>query len=318
MSGFEVTFSPVDGVQGYEDITHMFGSTGLMEYSEPFLLRDFSGYDEIMKFRFFVDLIDEGDNGITGWCASDDSEDFLVDVNCVAAELPVDPINDCGGLCDSTTKDLATRVIGFKTTTGLSRSGLVKNIRSMEILRDTSNCEMATWNSANSFETLSYEYGSKIPATLEIEASLTTVWGEECPFTVTNYLSEDDATISFTGVGLTSFTVSFQDDTSVGISTKQIVLTTDESVTLGSRTWTLDITVESSTTTNTHFTTCKEETNEFNPNFDVCTLAMSLGFTCPPTDGDVVCLLSTDGHGGHYGDINYVSSQTEADFVTNS
>ena len=178
MSGFEVTFSPVDGVQGYEDITHMFGSTGLMEYTEPFLLRDFSAYDEIMNLKFFVDLIDEGDNGIIGWCASDDSEDFLIDVNCVAAELPVDPINNCGGLCDSTTKDLATRVIGFKTTTGLSRSGLVKNIRSLEVLRDTTNCEEATWNTANTFETLSYEYGSKIPSTLEIQASLTTVWGE--------------------------------------------------------------------------------------------------------------------------------------------
>ena len=178
----------------------------------------------------------------------------------------------------------------------------------MEVLRDTSNCEEATWSTVNTLETLSYEYGSKVPATLDIVVSLTTVWGEECPFTPTNNLSEDDATISFSSVGLTSFTVSFQDDTSVGISAKQIVLTNDETVTLGSRTMTLDITVESTTTTNTHFTTCKGETNEFNPNFDVCTLAMSLGFSCPPTDGDVICLISTDGYGGHYGDMNYVSS----------
>ena len=187
----------------------MFGSTGLMEYTEPFLVRDFSGYDEITNIKFFVDLIDEGDNGIIGWCVSDNSQNFLVDVNCIAAELPVDPNINCGGLCDSFKKNLATRLIGFKTTTGLSRSGLVKNIRSLEVLRDTTNCEEATWNSANTFEKLSYKYGSEIPATLEIQASLTTMWGEECLFTVTNYLSEDNATISFSNISLTSFTVSF-------------------------------------------------------------------------------------------------------------
>ena len=38
MSGFEVTFSPdPDFLKGYEDITHMFGSEGLTEYTEPFV-----------------------------------------------------------------------------------------------------------------------------------------------------------------------------------------------------------------------------------------------------------------------------------------
>ena len=89
MSGFEVTFSPVDGVQGYEDITHMFGSTGLMDYTEPFLLRDFSGYDEITNIRLYVDTIDEGDNGIIGWCVRDPSDNYLEDVNCISAEMPI-------------------------------------------------------------------------------------------------------------------------------------------------------------------------------------------------------------------------------------
>ena len=42
MSGFEVTFSAQNDIEGYPDETHMFGSTGLMDYTEPFIIKTYT------------------------------------------------------------------------------------------------------------------------------------------------------------------------------------------------------------------------------------------------------------------------------------
>ena len=38
LSGFEVTFSPDSKLKGYNKITHMFGSEGLVGLREPFVV----------------------------------------------------------------------------------------------------------------------------------------------------------------------------------------------------------------------------------------------------------------------------------------
>ena len=66
MSGFEVTFSPDGKLKGYEDITHMFGSEGLTDYTEPFVVKNFDGWD-IRWVKVFKDIDPNGDQGILGW-----------------------------------------------------------------------------------------------------------------------------------------------------------------------------------------------------------------------------------------------------------
>ena len=110
MSGFEVTFSPVSGVTGYEEITQMFGSTGLMDYTEPFLMVDFSSYDELKYLIIYQDNESNGDNGIIGFCASNTDNDFEERTNCVGAEqdFATRTFNYL-----SETKTLENRLIGF-------------------------------------------------------------------------------------------------------------------------------------------------------------------------------------------------------------
>ena len=75
-------------------------------------------------------------------------------------------------------KKLTGRLIGFKVKIGLSRNGLVENIRGLEFLVDDSNCEIATWQGDTSYDPLIYEYRSGVPSTLDVTMSFETPWGE--------------------------------------------------------------------------------------------------------------------------------------------
>ena len=103
---------------------------------------------------------------------------------------------------------LETQLIGFKATIGLSRSGLVKNIRALEVIADTENCELASWSYEDPTETIRYEYLSNAPGILTVPVTLTTPWGQACPFTVSAKNSWDFRTCTFEN-DLSSFTMKF-------------------------------------------------------------------------------------------------------------
>ena len=121
----------------------MYGSTGLFDITEPFLRIDFTGHNELKYIKIFKDTDTDGDLGIMGWCASDDNANLEDSTNCVTAELT-------GSYTSSDLIDLSGRLIGFKATIGLSRSGLVKNIRALEVIVDSTNCEIASFSSDES------------------------------------------------------------------------------------------------------------------------------------------------------------------------
>ena len=189
MSGFEVTFSPETkgraSLTGYNEITQMFGSTGLLEWTEPF--KELSFTEDFDYIKVIKDIDANGDQGILGWILG---TEVMVN-NCDSSFCPYFDyfagVYPYSGSTESETFKLDGRLIGFKVKTGLSRSGLVKNIRGIEFITDTTNCEHAyTYQPStytNQLTTFEQVYMDNTPITQTVEVSLETTWGEQCLYT---------------------------------------------------------------------------------------------------------------------------------------
>ena len=118
----------------------------------------------------------------------------------------------------------------------------------------------------------------------------TTEFGVVCSYSITT----DSSDLTFSNITTDGFTVSFEDDS--GVSRKDNNLNLIPSVNYDINDYTFTLQTDVYYPVNTHFSFCPTDRTTgsrddwVNEHFNLCTIAISLGITCPPASStEYVC-----------------------------